>query len=304
MQVVVALPSLAPTFHGKQGHCLPQDNLATPRVNSTLMALQAQLLANTYVPAIYTAEVAAAEKVPPAGIVQASYSDHPPQAQEEEDEAPASPQLRWVEPPAASVQDVEPSATSEADAQNDAPSHSLSFLTHNCDEILPSLYLGGIEAALDSEGLAVRSIRAVVCCMRELEFPNSKFNPDLEYNRVDVEDMGREPIELFFPEATEFIHTQLLQERPVLVHCKAGVSRSASVLIAYLIEYCGYSLHDAFNLLLHHRPTITPNPGFMERLRDFEKEKCGIGVPSIDIRKYVSWFQAEERCLQPDLKPD
>lgn len=175
----------------------------------------------------------------------------------------------------------------------------------NCDRIFPNLYLGGMEAVMDSQRLADQGIHAVVCCNRELEYPTSKFFPELEYYRVDVEDMGREPIELFFPEATEFIRSQLLQERPVLVHCTAGVSRSASVLLAYMVEFCGYSLYDAFVQTLCHRPFITPNPGFMARLMDYEKEKCGIASSTICISKYIAWFQAGgERSLQPNLKPD
>merc|ERR1719253_1050351 len=114
-----------------------------------------------------------------------------------------------------------------------------------------------MEAAIDAQRLAEQGVCAVVCCNRELEFATSKFIPELEYYRVDVEDMGREPIGLFLPETTEFIHTQLLQERPVLVHCKAGVSRSASILLAYLMEYRQYSLIDAFRLLIRLRPEIT-----------------------------------------------
>jgi len=175
----------------------------------------------------------------------------------------------------------------------------------NCDRIFPNLYLGGMEAVTDSQRLADQGIHAVVCCNREFECPTSKFFPELEYYRVNVEDMGREPIELFFPEATEFIHSQLVQERRVLVHCTAGVSRSASVLLAYMVEFCGYSLYDAFVQTLCHRPFITPNPGFMARLMDYEKEKCGIATSTICISKYIEWFQAGgERSLQPKLKPD
>merc|ERR1712176_1621640 len=102
--------------------------------------------------------------------------------------------------------------------------------------------------------------------------PTKEFSPEVEYYRVDVEDISREPIELFFPEATEFIHSWISREQPVLVHCRAGVSRSASVIIAYLMTYQGYSLHEAFFLVKSHRSVITPNVGFMEKLCNFEEE--------------------------------
>mmetsp|Transcript_83559 Transcript_83559/g.132063 ORF Transcript_83559/g.132063 Transcript_83559/m.132063 type:complete len:263 (+) Transcript_83559:121-909(+) len=173
----------------------------------------------------------------------------------------------------------------------------------NCDEIIPNLYLGGFEAAKQPDRLFEQGIRAVVCCNRELEFPSSGFSNRLDYYRVDVEDMGREPIECFLPEATEFIHQKLKEELPVLVHCRAGVSRSSTVLLAYLVEYCGYSLHDAFFKLLRLRPTITPNLGFMDKLKAYEEEK--LGVPgSINVDKYATWFQNRDRPNEPDLRPE
>lgn len=279
MQVSVALPSVVPSLD--RGCCLPQDYILSG--DSTEAAtLMAKLLVDTYVPTIFPAD--AAEKVPAVGIVHT--------AQVDEQVLPDV----WV---AASPQPYTAVAVPVVEVEAEEP-----CILENCDHILENLYLGGVEAVLDSQCLADQGILAVVCCNRELEFPTSKFLPELEYYRVDVEDMGREPIELFLPEATEFIHQQLLLERPVLVHCKAGVSRSASVVLAYLMEYRGYSLHDAFLLTLHHRPTITPNPGFMEQLRSYEKEKCGVNIASIDIHKYVGWFQAGKRRLDPNLRPD
>lgn len=279
MQVSVALPSVVPSLD--RGCCLHQDYILSG--DSTEAAtLMAKLLVDTYVPTIFPAD--AAEKVPAVGILDTRQVDEQ-----------ALPDV-WV---AASPQPY--AAVAVPVVQVEAEEHCC---LENCDRILENLYLGGVEGVLDAKCLDEQGICAIVCCNRELEFSSSKFLPELEYYRVDVEDMGREPIELFFPEATEFIHQQLLQERPVLVHCKAGVSRSASVVLAYLMEYRGYSLYDAFLLTLHHRPTITPNPGFMEQLRNYEKEKCGVNIASIDIHKYVGWFQAAKRHSDPDLRPD
>mmetsp|Transcript_46585 Transcript_46585/g.120603 ORF Transcript_46585/g.120603 Transcript_46585/m.120603 type:complete len:356 (+) Transcript_46585:194-1261(+) len=174
---------------------------------------------------------------------------------------------------------------------------------NNCDQIIPNLYLGGVAAVADHQGLVKQGIRAVCCCCRELEMPSSEFCPEIEYFRVDVEDISREPIELYFPEATEFIHSWLSREQPVLVHCRAGVSRSASIVIAYLITYHNYSLHDAFFLVRSHRSVVTPNIGFMEKLGEYEEEKRGT-EPTIEINKYMGWYTTPERAAVPDLKPD
>lgn len=180
----------------------------------------------------------------------------------------------------------------------------MQIVLNNCDQIIPNLYLGGIAAVSDPQLLVQQGIRAICCCVRELEFPTREFCPEVEYYRVDVEDISREPIELFFPEATEFIHSWMSREQPVLVHCRAGVSRSASCVIAYLMTYHQLSLHDAFFLVRSRRNIVTPNIGFMEKLGEYEEEVRNTEA-TIDINKYISWYTSPEpRAAVPDLKPD
>ncbi|XP_078408041.1 dual specificity protein phosphatase 19 isoform X2 [Cetorhinus maximus] len=59
----------------------------------------------------------------------------------------------------------------------------------------------------------------------------------------------------------------------VLVHCNAGVSRSASIAIGYLMWENGLSFKDAFSIVKNARQTINPNPGFMEQLRNYQPKK-------------------------------
>merc|ERR1711956_166375 len=146
-------------------------------------------------------------------------------------------------------------------------------------------------AVADPKLLEKQGISAVCCCLREVEFSDKEFSKEVDYYRVDVEDISREPIELFFPEATEFIHSWISREQNVLVHCRAGVSRSASVVIAYLMTYQGYSLHEAFFVVKSHRSVITPNVGFMEKLCNFEEERQSRS-PTIDMNKYESWYSS------------
>jgi len=164
----------------------------------------------------------------------------------------------------------------------------------NCDEVLAGLFLGGREAVARPEELIASGVRAVVCCMRELEMSTADLHPGLDYYRVDVEDMGREPIEFFWPEAADFIHSHRSKGQSVLVHCRAGVSRSASTVLAHMVLSEGYSLYDAFLQLRSRRPGVTPNPGFMEKLCELEASHCQRQTLSYD--GYMSWFSGDE-CL-------
>lgn len=56
----------------------------------------------------------------------------------------------------------------------------------------------------------------------------------------------------------------------VLFHCYAGVSRSSTIAIAYLMSIYGMSLDNAYNLVKQQRPIIQPNYGFAEALKNMQ----------------------------------
>ena len=65
----------------------------------------------------------------------------------------------------------------------------------------------------------------------------------------------------------------LLQDGVVLVHCNAGVSRAAAIVIGFLMSSEEISFTSAFSLVKSARPSICPNAGFMEQLRAYQEGK-------------------------------
>ena len=57
----------------------------------------------------------------------------------------------------------------------------------------------------------------------------------------------------------------------ILIHCKFGISRSVSFIIAYLIKYFGYTVKKAMNYIKKRRKQINPNQGFLDQLVEYEK---------------------------------
>lgn len=55
-----------------------------------------------------------------------------------------------------------------------------------------------------------------------------------------------------------------------LVHCRMGVSRSASTVIAYAMKEYGWSLEKAYNFVKQKRSIAQPNSGFMKQLAEYE----------------------------------
>ncbi|GFH21316.1 uncharacterized protein HaLaN_18592, partial [Haematococcus lacustris] len=60
----------------------------------------------------------------------------------------------------------------------------------------------------------------------------------------------------------------------VLVHCVAGISRSATLVIAWLMYHHSLSYDEAFRRLHAVRPWVMPNPGFRAQLQLFEQQGC------------------------------
>ncbi|CBZ54904.1 Dusp7 protein, related [Neospora caninum Liverpool] len=171
------------------------------------------------------------------------------------------------------------------------------------NEILPFLFLGGLKDAENPAALEAAGVRAVVTCCTYQECPKYTEKEGLDYFRVDVEDTSREPLHLYFQEAGQFIDRYVSRQQTVLVHCKAGVSRSASVVLSYLIGCKKFALQEAFFHVLTKRPCICPNIGFMEQLCAYEREvrdSC-----SVCMFKYTDWYTADSsyRPAIPDLEP-
>lgn len=61
----------------------------------------------------------------------------------------------------------------------------------------------------------------------------------------------------------------------MLVHCLAGVSRSVTVTLAYLMHTRALSLNDAFMLVRDRKPDVSPNFHFMQQLQSFESQLQG-----------------------------
>eukprot|EP01066_Platyproteum_vivax_P008106 Platyproteum_vivax@DN3331_c0_g1_i1.p1 len=177
------------------------------------------------------------------------------------------------------------------------------------NEIVPHLYLGGVKDAQSIETLQSHDIRAVVTCCTYGEVPVSIYalpadnDQPFEFHRIDVEDQSCEPISDYFHEAAEFIHKHVSQGLSVLVHCRSGISRSASVVLAYLVCEQKFSLHNAFFHVRHKRSIISPNIGFMEQLVDFEDKVHE--ESTMCLFKYMDWYtqDLDDRPAIPNLSP-
>ena len=138
------------------------------------------------------------------------------------------------------------------------------------DEILThSLYLGSIAAAMNKEILLHNKIHLIIIAGRDIKhiYPDN-----FVYFQFDLLDSETEYIKRYFNQSNELIHSEITKGRRVFIHCHAGISRSATLVIAYLMKYCRMSFNGAFSYVKSKRQRINPNPGFIKQLQDYEEE--------------------------------
>lgn len=139
-------------------------------------------------------------------------------------------------------------------------------------QITPSLFLGRGNVASNRGLLLSKGITCVVNAT--IELPNFNW-PHMEYLKVPLADMPHSPISLYFDSVADKIHSVGRKRGAVLVHCAAGVSRSASLCLAYLMKYHRVSLAEAHAWVKARRPVIRPNGGFWRQLIEYERKLFG-----------------------------
>uniref|UniRef100_UPI00358EAED1 dual specificity protein phosphatase 8-like isoform X3 n=1 Tax=Myxine glutinosa TaxID=7769 RepID=UPI00358EAED1 len=139
--------------------------------------------------------------------------------------------------------------------------------------ILPHLYLGSQADVLDEELMAQNGITYVLNASNTC--PQPDFIAEDHFLRVPVNDSYCEKILPWLDRSVDFIDKVKVSNCRVVVHCLAGISRSATLAIAYVMKHHGLSSDDAYRFVKEKRPSISPNFNFLGQLLEFEKVLCG-----------------------------
>ncbi|VDN58311.1 unnamed protein product [Dracunculus medinensis] len=136
-------------------------------------------------------------------------------------------------------------------------------------EIIPGLFICGV-TALKREILDRYGISFIINATTEV--PNLRSLGHIPRVKLWLEDTPQANIYQHLEIYSDQIERILSDGGRVLVHCVAGVSRSASICLAYLTKYKCRSLRDAYRLMSLKRPLVRPNLGFWRQLIQFEQE--------------------------------
>jgi len=170
-------------------------------------------------------------------------------------------------------------------------------------EVLPQqLYLTNFKGAGDPTSLVERGVTHVAAVGAEFVEDTSD---KLTYWHKDITDDDSEGATMAasLKDGVDFLHAAIGGGGCVVVHCAAGISRSASLVIGYFIVHRRQSLRDAFAAVFKARPCIWPNEGFMDALIALEQEQTG--ATTITSAEYERWgdYDGPEEDTRKQLVP-
>jgi protein-tyrosine phosphatase len=132
------------------------------------------------------------------------------------------------------------------------------------DQITDKVFLGNEDAGREKENLLKIGITHILLCGSYLQ---ERFKESFEYLKIDIDDSLEQNIKKHFKETFDFIE----KAEKVFVHCAAGVSRSASIVIYYLMKKNQMKYDEAYEFVKSKRSIIRPNSNFINQLKSVEQ---------------------------------
>ena len=178
--------------------------------------------------------------------------------------------------------------------------------------ILEGLYLGSLIDASDESTLFDLGITDVLNCASELNRKTDELAKQTEHkirrhNLAPGDDVNalrdweKQDLASFFDASYELIDRIVTSKECVLVHCQRGKSRSATMVIYYMMRKNQWSLAKTMLFLYEKRPEICPNLSFYRQLEEVEKKlytgSCSRLVKIRTSEGYLSFCEKEKQLL-------
>ncbi len=145
----------------------------------------------------------------------------------------------------------------------------------DAQEILDGVWLGSYDAArAPLSELQKRNI-AFVLTVGDVELEPVHLNAGVTYLLCRCEDEAATQLLPNFDLFHEFIAFAREKKQGVLVHCMAGISRSTTTLVSYMMKTDTIDFETAMARVRQHRRFVCPNMGFERQLRAYEHVAVG-----------------------------
>ncbi len=133
--------------------------------------------------------------------------------------------------------------------------------------VIDNIYIGNSLNASNYYELEDYNITHVINVSEEI---SNYFPDDMDYLRISVSDTNDASLESYFGRALRFIQ-EAGDDSNIFIHCFMGSSRSATIVVLYLMKYHKMSFNQAYKFLKNKRPVVNMNVSFAEELQDIEK---------------------------------
>jgi protein-tyrosine phosphatase len=144
---------------------------------------------------------------------------------------------------------------------------------HTFSKIDSHIYLSSYKLANDEKTLKKYNIKNVLTIMPKCDDCSKMTKYDnIRYLQIDKQDIKTENLKNEFDKTYNFIDDAVNKKENVLIHCRAGKSRSPTILAAYLMKKYDVTSEEALEHLKQHRKIIKPNSGFRKQLDDYEED--------------------------------
>ncbi|TGZ51744.1 Dual specificity protein phosphatase 22 [Temnothorax longispinosus] len=138
-----------------------------------------------------------------------------------------------------------------------------------CSQVLPGLYIGNYQDSKDADQLERFEITHILA----IHDTARRLHSDKHYLCILAADSPDQNLTQYFSLCNDFIHSARLRGGNVLIHCLAGMSRSVTVAVAYIMSTTNLSWKEALKVVRVGRSIANPNAGFQQQLKDFESSR-------------------------------
>lgn len=147
--------------------------------------------------------------------------------------------------------------------------------------ITDRLYLGAASDARNLDKIQRYNIKYILNMTGSKSYPADYFinsnQSDIKLLLLDTHDLDDYDMTVHFTIAIEFIQKSIQANNGnVLVHCAAGVSRSALIVAVYLMIEHKISASESILRVHQARPCVCPNLGFLRQLIRFERMQSNL----------------------------
>ncbi len=144
----------------------------------------------------------------------------------------------------------------------------------NVNRITKHIYLGNKHIAKDIDQLKELGITHIVNCAVELDYITKLYDDNFDWIWLPMEDCSMTGnVKDHIEQTVKYIDDAVQNNNKVLVHCAAGISRSSSIVIAYLMyKNKNATFDEVYDHVASKRSCCRPNSAFREQLREFPFE--------------------------------